>query len=443
MTPKMQPTWWPREGFLGEETGAMTVFGIFVFMVMAVLSAVAVDVANLMAARNQLQVAADVAGHSALYYRDIEPGLTTTEVKLKAIETAQYGMPSATFGEVLEETDITFGDWDHEAQTFTQDDASRNAVMVTTSRLAAKSNSVGSLLFNFVGVSDFDIVTPAVFTTYRPMCFREGFVADGVVDLQSNNGYANGFCIHSNDHVEMNSNNTFEAGTVVSMPDENSIVLPQSGFETNAGLEAALRSGYYRLRIINRIDDIIDAMRDGDLEYLPDYINSYTAVTLSKKTLTEADLLPGKRYIWNCSGLGNPTINSTTKIENVVIVADCAIKFGGGTVLENVRIATTSTSSKSINSPASLQIGLDDNCAEGGDVQIVTKGGMEFAADLMLYGSQLIAERDIEFTANADGIEGASMVAGGTISGTSNMTMGFCGTGMTNNFEAEYFRLAF
>ena len=29
----------------------------------------------------------------------------------------------------------------------------------------------------------------------------------------------------------------------------------------------------------------------------------------------------------------------------------------------------------------------------------------------------------------------------GTISGTSNMTMGFCGDGMEDSFRAEYFRL--
>ena len=74
-------------------------------------------------------------------------------------------------------------------------------------------------------------------------------------------------------------------------------------------------------------------------------------------------------------------------------------------------------------SAAKLKVGRDDSCA----------------AD----GSQLLALGDIEFTANADGIEGASFIAGGTISGTSNMIMGFCNhAGMERNFEAEYFRLA-
>ncbi len=438
-----QYVWRLPRSFARKENGALTMFGIYVFLGMIILSAVAVDVANLMAARNQLQVAADSAAHAALYYGEAYKKNTITDAKLKAIDIAKHGMPDSYFGDVIEETDIVFGTWDHDLQAFHADETSRDAVMVKTSRLSSKSNSVGSLLFQFVGFTNFDIVTPSVFTTYRPFCFREGIVADGVVDLQSNNGYSNGFCVHSNTHVEMNSSNTFEAGTVVSMPDEDDIVLPQSGFETNEGLEAALRSGYYRLRIVNRIDDIINGLRDGDPEYMPDYITSYTPVTLSKMKLTEEDLVPGGRYIWDCASIGNPTIQSTVKIERVVLVADCAIKFGGGTVLESARIATTATGSKSINTPASLQVGRDDDCADGGDVQIVTKGSMDFAADLMMFGSQLIAEKNIYFTANADGIEGTSMVAGGEISGTSNMTMGFCGSGMGNNFEADYFRLAY
>lgn len=33
------------------------------------------------------------------------------------------------------------------------------------------------------------------------------------------------------------------------------------------------------------------------------------------------------------------------------------------------------------------------------------------------------------------------MISAQWIEGTSNMEMAFCGTGMENNFEAEYFRL--
>ena len=110
-----------------------------------------------------------------------------------------------------------------------------------------------------LGYVNYDMSVQSVFTTFRPTCFREGFVSDERIDVQSNNAYQNGFCIHSNDYVSVNSNNTFETGTVVSMPDMEDIHLPRSGWESNEGLQAALRQGYYRLRIINKLPFIIGA----------------------------------------------------------------------------------------------------------------------------------------------------------------------------------------
>ena len=141
--------------------------------------------------------------------------------------------PYARYGEIIDAADIVFGDWDYDTDTFIIDNTSRNAVMVTTQRNSAKSNAIVGFLSHWIGKDTWDVVTPSVFTTYRPTCLREGFVADNIVDIQSNNGYYNGFCIHANNYVSVNSNNTFQAGTIVSMPNENDLDLPQSGFETN------------------------------------------------------------------------------------------------------------------------------------------------------------------------------------------------------------------
>jgi hypothetical protein len=126
-----------------------------------------------------------------------------------------------------------------------------------------------------------------------------------------------------------------------------------------------------------------------------------------------------------------------------VIVTSCQIKFEQGVKIINSVVATTNTSSKSMTSSSGLQVGLNDNCAVGGGSQLVTAGSMDFPADLQIYGSQLLAKHDVSFAANANGIQGAAIVAGGEISGTSNMSMGFCGIGMENNFHAEYFKLIY
>jgi len=109
-----------------------------------------------------------------------------------------------------------------------------------------------------------------------------------------------------------------------------------------------------------------------------------------------------------------------------------------------VVIVNESTSAKSFNAASGIQIGRDDNCAEGGGAQLVTRGGIDIPAQLKMFGGQMIAAQDVAFTAEADGIQGASIISGGRIDGTANSVMGFCaGEGMEDNFEAEYFRLAF
>ena len=76
-----------------------------------------------------------------------------------------------------------------------------------------------------------------------------------------------------------------------------------------------------------------------------------------------------------------------------------------------------------------------------GGVTVLTKGSFKASSGLEVYGSKVIALNDIAFTANATGMEGASFIAGGTISSTSNNTMGFCENGMDNTFSPDYFRM--
>ncbi len=425
--------------FLRHEDGAMTIFGLFMFLLVAIISAIAVDISHLFSARNQMQIAADATAHAAIYTREMD---TASNAKAAALELFDHAMPSENYGSVLTAQDIQFGTWSYETSTFTPSSTSRSAVMVTPSRLSSKSNSVASFLFQLVGKETWDVVVSSVFTTFRPGCLREGFVADDIVDLQGNNNYSNGFCLHSNNYISANSNNSWETGTIVSMPEEDDIDLPNSGFETNDGLEPALRSAVYRLRILNRIEDIISGLATSDPLYTPEYITSIVPIPVSGNHLDETDFEPGRIHILTCHGNPKSTINASATLTRVVIISNCELKFSAGSVFEDVVIATTNTNVKSINSPSTLQVGRDDGCSEGGGAQFLTMGGMNFASDLRLYGGQLLALDDIEFSANANGVEGASIVSGGVVSGTSNMNMAFCGTGMEGNFEADYFRLA-
>lgn len=420
-----------------DERGGVAIFGLYIFMTICIMAGLAIDMSHLVYDRTKLQIAADSAAHAALYIRDTK---TADEAKEAALVIAQSAMPSERYGEVLKVSDIHFGDFDYDTQSFTINENSRKAVLVTTNQLAERSNPVSSFLLQFIGFAQWDVSVDSVFVTYRPTCLREGFVADGIVDIQSNNEFWSGFCIHSNDHVELNSNNTFEAGTIVSMPEEEDLVLPKSGYATNDGLQAALREGSFEMRLVHKLPTIIRKLAAADEKYIPAGINPLAIRTLNVNKIAAGQLEPGYLYIASCSA-GTLTIDATT-VKNIVLLTDCAVTFSKGTILEDSIFATTNTGDRSFYAPSDLQVGKDDSCFDGGGTKLISLGGMKFAANLAVFGSQLVATKNIEFAARAEGIEGASMIAGGLISGTSNMSMGFCGKSV-EGYEAEYFRLAY
>lgn len=422
-------TWWTKE------EGGMTAYGLFASVAVMAAGGYAIDFGNAINQRTLLQMTADSAAHAALVTRELG---TDSEAINAALTVASKNMPVSSFGQVLEAEDVVFGDWDRNTRTFTPSATSRTAVKVTARQSAENANSVSTYLLKLVGIDKWNLSATAVYTTYYPTCFREGFVSSGPVDIQSNNSFRNGFCIHSNDYVSLNQNNYFEPGTIVSMPDLDEIDLPASGFTKNIGLSAALREGSYNIRIISRIDDIIATVDEPSSKYYPSYVNQ-SPKTTTKTRIGAADLKANAVNYWNCGSRGS--VDSNTLIKDVVIVASCAITFGSGTVIENSVIVTSSISSESFKASSGLQIGENDSCGEGGGAQLVTMGGMKFASNLQVYGSQLLAIGDIQFAAQANGIQGAAMVSASSVSGTSNMSMAFCGTGMSDNFEAEYFRM--
>ena len=426
--------------FQKSESGSLTLFGLYIFMTTAVMSAIAIDVAHLYSARAQLQVAADVAAHAALYSRDT---LSEDEAKAKAFDMAQEAMPKGRYGDVLRVSDINFGFWNASSQVFQTVPGARSAVLVTTSRMKDKANPVGVFLMQVLGITEFDIRTQAVFESYVPSCMKEGFMADGVVDIQSNNAFSGGFCIHSNTHVSMNNNNYFEPGTIVSMPDLTKLDIPGSGYDSNNGLSDALRQSRHHIRVVGRISDLIAGLSEFGGPHQPEYIDSPTVISINGSKMKQSDLVPGRVHNVTC-GNGKLTFPSDLVVDRMVLITTCEVKMGRNMVVTDSIIATTSTGAKSFNGAADFTLGVDDNCQPGGGATLVTMGGMDFAAKLNIFGSQLLAADDISFAANANGIEGASIISGGRIDGTSNMAMGFCsGNGMEQILSVPNFRLAY
>ena len=429
--------------FAKDEGGAITALNLFFVLVMAILGGVAIDVASLVQARTQLQVAADTAAHTALYTRDRTDKVTA---KQEALKIASAMMPTGRYGDVLREENIHFGTYDKALKKFTINENSRDAVYVKTDRLSENANPVTSFLLSIVGFTEWDVATEAIFETYRKGCLREGFAAEGIVDIQSGNGFLNGFCVHSNTHVSANQNNIFETGTIVSMPNLDLLDIPNSGFEKNDGLEAALFQGGMNILILNRIDLIVAGMTDPTSDYYRSYLTNHIAVKTdlnsNNNSLTLAMVTPNRVNEFTCTK-NNGSITMDGEIfRNAVMITNCPIKMSAGTAFEDFTLITTDESVTSITAPSGLRIGKDDNCADGGGAELITYGGVSQAAKVEIYNGQILAAGPISFAASNEGIKGASIVSGSTIDATSGSKMAFCGKGMGNVFEAEYFRMA-
>lgn len=429
--------------FAHGEEGSVTIFGFFFLVCMMIVGGIAMDVANAYRMRTHLQVAGDSAAHAALVVREFESAETAIA---KALEVANSSLPSSRHGDVLTSNDIYFGDWDATSGTFTPDSSSRRAVLVETARLQDRGNAVGTYLLRLIGVDHWDVRRQSVFVTYKPTCLREGFVGDDIVETTSGNHYTAGFCIHSNTYVSFNNGNEFEPGVIVSMPNRDQVVLPTSGYESNPGLPQALRDGSYQLRIVNRINDIIAGVRNPLSPYYRDWIDyGSEEIELARQQKLDATAFTEGRIhtIWCNSPMQGAKLHQGTLLRKVVIVTNCLFQFGEGVALEDVTIVNSNTHPNSFDSASDLRLGRDDKCAAGGGAQLVTLGGINFPSKLEMYGGQMLAAGDVSFTSEANGIEGASIVAGGRIDGTTGSVMGFCnGDGMESNFEAWYFKLA-
>ena len=459
--------------FSSAEDGGMAVGGLFFTITFLAVGGLAVDMSNAISQRTHLQVAADAAAHMALYERSRTLTSTPQDAIDAAVRIAELNMPDPLYGNVILPQDIEFGTWDRATQTFTPEPNSRSAVRVTTHRDTAGDNEVTTYLLRIIGFESWNVRRSSVFEAYVPDCLREGFVAEEMVDIQSNNRYVNGFCIHSNDVVSINSNNSFERGTVVSMPDTSNLDLPASGLRTNEGLSQALRYGAMQIRLINALREVPSGPFGTGTQAMWNYIQLATRqgqlgyLTAAPRTITIVNGRPGPvsagsdtveagRDLMDRNGslalrpnavnyVNCPSTSMQLQIRqaltDVVLLTNCQVSFGSGGALENGLIATLHTGANSISGSSDTRIGRVDNCAAGGGAQLISLGGMNFASGVSIHGGQLIALREISFAANGDGLRGTSIISGDTVSGTSNMEMGLCGTGMGGNLSLDYFRM--
>ena len=434
--------------FLRDERGGYTIWGLTWFMIYLAIGGLAVDVTD--AYRNQtlLQSTADSAAIAGAMQLPSE-----TAAAAAASTYAEDNLDQNRNGVVLDGSDITVGAWDFDTRTFTPGAPVPNAVRVITRRGSQNNNPVAMNLLRILSLAglnpNWNIDTEAIAAAYLPGCIRDGLIAMNQVNLSSSNSHLNGICIHGQEAgVDLQNHNYFEPGVLVSMPDLEMLPNRANLYSMNPGLEDALRRGDMYPRDVDRLGSIISGLRNMDPTYLPDYLVDIDPTTRARSlrigvTKVTGNSLPGTLapntvYDINCNGQLNLPGNL---MQGVVVVADCRIHSSSGThIVDGVIASSYSGNNAAIDIAAQASLGLADNCAPGGGVELYTLGDAHVAAQGGFHGVRVVAANDVKFTANNNGIYGMSVQAGNNIDYTSNNSFGSC-TGGVPGQVAVHFRL--
>ena len=432
----------PVTRFLADQRGAGTIMGLLWFMLLVGITGMAVDVTDGFRNRTMLQATADAAALAGAIDLPDQAAVVAT-----AVTYAAENMGAEINGSVLDPADVRIGLWDGATRSLDIGAALPDSVMVTVRRSEANNNPVPVNFLRIVGLTNWNVQARAVAQRFIPECLKDGLVARGIVDISSNNGFVNQICVHGQQGVHMQNHNFFELGVTVSMPDPSSqLTIPAVGMESNPGLPEALRENILDPRMVNHIDEIIADMLTMQSYVMPAYIDTALPVLVVDEKFKLANAQPGRIYHVVCKPNKNTLIAANSILTEVVIVAECEIKINAGATITSAVLASRSggngnISKANVGVAANVQLGLPDNCAEGGGVQIFSNATIHTASSTKIDGVQMVAKGDIELGARSAGINGISAQAGGNITLTSNNQFGLCSGGAPNLFTVKYYRL--
>jgi hypothetical protein len=434
-----------------DERGGGTIFGLFWFAVTVGICGLAVDVTDGFRSRTMLQATADSAAlAAAIELPDATAAVTT------AVDYAEQNMTPGTNGSVLLASDVTPGLWEPATRTFVPAGdvpvaTPLDAVHVMVRRGAANDNPLATNFLRIMGQDSWDVRAQAIAQRFIPECLKDGLIARGIVDMSSNNGFVNEICVHGQKGVDIQSNNYFEVGVNVSMPNLDMLVTPSSGMTSNPGLQQALREDILDPRMVNHVDEIMQRYLDMDPKILPDYITSNEPVVVIDNQFNFNNIQEGRIYHVQCRPSRNLVVPSGIVLAKIVLIADCQITIGANSTVYNSVIGSRSGAiggngklnrgDANISTAAGVQLGIPDNCAEGGGVQLYSNATLTFSSTTTFDGVQMVAAGDIALGARDMGVRGISAQSGGNITLTSNNMFGLCSGGAPNLFTVDYYRL--
>jgi len=448
--------------FLDDEQGAGTIMGLLWFMLLVGITGMAVDVTDGFRSKTMLQATADAAALAGAIDLPDEATVVAT-----AVAYSDTNMATDDYGTVLLDADVDIGSWDASTHIFTVGTTLPDAVRVRTRRSIENNNPAPVNFLRIIGLMNWNVTTYAIAQRFIPACLlNDGLVARGIVDLSSNNKFVDDICIHGQEGVNMQRNNSFEPGVKVSMPDmDNDLVLPSGNMDGNPGLEAVLREQSLDPRMVNHIDEIMADLMMMEDYVTPEYIDTDVAMIEEDANFDFSDLVDGGVYHIVCESNQLVSIPDYTVLDNVAIVADCRISVGSDVQMTDVVLASLSggnngaskavgsnlnsgrggagVESANIRFAANSVLGADDNCAPGGGVQIFSNASVSFSSGTTYNGVQIVAAGDVNLGARIEGINGLNVQAGHDITMTSNNAIGLCTGGTPQLFTVDYYRLVY
>jgi Flp pilus assembly protein TadG len=434
--------------FVKDELGGGTIFSLLWFVLLVGICGLAVDITDGFRSRTMLQSTADSSALAGAIDLPV-----TSDVVLSAVDYSEQNMGTTGYGSVLMPEDITPGAWDHETRIFTPEAAVApgtplDAVHVMVHQGADNGNALATNFLRIIGLTSWNVKAQAIAQRFIPECLTDGLVAREIVDMSSNNGFVNRICVHGQMGVDMQSNNYFELGVSVSAPDLTLI----DAENNNVGLEDAKREDILDPRMVDHVDEIIQGVLDKDPKVTPSYIDLNEAVIVTDNHFNFNNAIPGRIYLVQCQPMRNLVLPAGILMDRIALIADCQITLGANSTVTNSLIASRSgptpggntnlnLGDANITAAAGVQLGVPDNCAAGGGVQLFSNATMNFSSTTSFDGVQLVAAGDISLGARDQGINGISAQSGGNIYMTSNNMFGLCSGGAPNLFTVDYYRL--
>ncbi len=409
--------------FWTDETGTAPLY-LFWFLVIMILSGLAVDPANAWRHRQFLKQTADVSAHAAAVA--MSGGATTSEVRAAAANSVAINLDAEWVGNVLVDPmqDVQLLSFDPDTNTAQPANGGpANAISVRLRRDEAEGNAVALTFLRAASLfvpdearlKDWDITVQSVTAWVPTMRCTDADMIQAGGDLDtSSNRFGSGYCVHSQQSVWMPQSNIFDPGSSISMPN----LTDCNGKCTDAANPGSGSAANEMNMPTPDVDGLIDRLKTAFVDELisPEKTEFFankgvlgnvlplqqigypvlgllkgSVVRLAKQDFARLPIIPGGLvYHVACDGSipklpgpgGGGGNNKSLKLDSVnaaplrdvAIITDCAFSADSGVDISRTLLVSTSAG---LNTTGQAKFGAAaGNCTPADRTLIVTRGNI-------------------------------------------------------------------